>query len=87
VLLGAIGLGRTWFGIGLVLSYGLGMAATLTAAGLLLVVLRDRLENSRLANALRGRSNRLATATPLLTAALVLVVGIGLAVRSLTGTV
>jgi ABC-type nickel/cobalt efflux system permease component RcnA len=43
VLLGAIGLGRTWFGVGLVLSYGFGMAGTLTAAGLLLVGLRDRL--------------------------------------------
>ena len=37
VLLGAIALGRTWFGITLVLCYGIGMAATLTAAGILLV--------------------------------------------------
>ena len=48
VLLGAIGLGRTWFGVGLVLSYGVGMAATLTAAGLLLVGLRDRLDRVRI---------------------------------------
>ena len=42
ILLSAIALGRTWFGIVLVLSYGLGMAATLTAAGLVLVTVRDR---------------------------------------------
>ena len=30
VLLGAIALGRTWFGVVLVVAYGLGMAATLT---------------------------------------------------------
>lgn len=43
VLLGAINLGRTWFGVALVLCYGLGMAGTLTAAGLLLVSVRDRI--------------------------------------------
>src|SRR5215468_4324205 len=42
ILLGAIGLGRTAFGILLVLGYGLGMAATLTAAGFALVLLRRR---------------------------------------------
>ncbi len=42
VLLGAIALGRTWFGILLIVAYGLGMAATLTAAGLLLLRLRAR---------------------------------------------
>lgn len=46
VLLGAIALGRTTFGILLVLGYGLGMAATLTAAGILLVRLRDRLDSA-----------------------------------------
>jgi hypothetical protein len=42
VLLGAIALGRTWFGVLLIVAYGLGMAATLTAAGLVLLRLRDR---------------------------------------------
>ncbi len=37
VLLGAIALARIWFGIVLVLAYGLGMAATLTVAGMLLL--------------------------------------------------
>ncbi len=42
VLLGAVGLGRTAFGVLLVLAYGAGMAAMLTAAGLVLVRMRDR---------------------------------------------
>ncbi|WP_434445279.1 nickel/cobalt transporter [Lentzea sp. E54] len=79
VLLGAIALGRTWFGVVLVLAYGLGMAATLTAAGLLLVSLRDRF-GPRLA-----RFRRVADFSPLGTAALVMLVGAGLATRALAG--
>ncbi|GAA0233124.1 hypothetical protein GCM10010492_34920 [Saccharothrix mutabilis subsp. mutabilis] len=78
VLLGAAALGRTWFGVVLVLGYGLGMAATLTTVGLLLVKLRDRLST---VERLRDRF----TALPALTAGLVLIVGTGLAVRSLLG--
>src|SRR6185437_14896401 len=44
VLLGAIALGRLWLGLVLVVLYGVGMAATLTGAGLLLVRARGRLE-------------------------------------------
>ncbi|MFC3689193.1 hypothetical protein [Aquipuribacter hungaricus] len=55
VLLGAIALGRTVFGVLLVLAYGLGMAGVLTALGLLLVHGRARLE--RLAPA-AGRAPR-----------------------------
>lgn len=79
VLLGAIALGRTWFGVVLVLAYGLGMAVMLTAAGLLLVSLRDRV-GPRLA-----RFRGFADFTPLGTAALVMLVGIGLATRALAG--
>ncbi|MFI1452277.1 hypothetical protein [Streptomyces roseus] len=43
VLLGAVAVGRTALGILLVIGYGLGMATTLTLAGLLLVRLRDRI--------------------------------------------
>ncbi len=57
--------------------YGLGMAATLAAAGLLLVSVRDRF-GLRLA-----RFRRCADFTPLGTAAPVMVVGVGLATRSL----
>jgi ABC-type nickel/cobalt efflux system permease component RcnA len=82
VLLGAIALGRTWFGVLLVLGYGVGMAATLTLVGILLVRLRDRFD--RLPR-LRHRLTRLRNWTPALTATLVLVVGLGLAARSAAG--
>jgi ABC-type nickel/cobalt efflux system permease component RcnA len=78
VLLGAVALGRTWFGVLLVVGYGLGMAATLTAVGLLLARLRDRLAA---VERLRDRF----TALPTITAAFVLVVGVGLAVRAGSG--
>ncbi|MDX8050995.1 High-affinity nickel-transporter [Lentzea sp. BCCO 10_0798] len=76
VLLGAVALGRTWFGVLLVLGYGLGMATTLTFVGLLLVRLRDRLAA---VERIRDRF----TALPAITAGLVLVVGLGLTARAL----
>jgi ABC-type nickel/cobalt efflux system permease component RcnA len=82
VLLGAIALSRTVFGAALVLTYGLGMAGTLTTVGLLLVRLGDRA--GHLANGpLLARVRRIAPYTALLTAALVLVVGLGMMARSL----
>lgn len=81
VLLGAVALGRTWFGVLLVLAYGLGMAATLTLAGLLLVGLHHRLHR-RISPRIGHWTTRLATLTPVLTAALVLVVGAVLTVRA-----
>lgn len=86
VLLGAIGLGRSWFGIALVLCYGLGMAAALTLAGLLLVTLRDRMARSAVSDRWRDRCARVNAALPTMTAVLVLVVGVGLAVRSFLGS-
>lgn len=85
VLLAAIALGRTAFGVLLVLAYGLGMAATLTVAGLVLVRLRDRLGRR---SGARWRpvawvTSRWAGAVPFATAGLVIVVGVGLAARSL----
>lgn len=82
VLLGAVALGRTAFGAGLVVAYGIGMAGTLTAVGLLLVRLGDR------AGKLAARPGfallrRCAPYTALLTALLVLLVGLGLMARSL----
>lgn len=82
VLLGSIALGRTLFGVFLVFAYGLGMAVTLTAVGLLLVKLRMRLDEFE-----SSKSNKVATtitaALPLFTAVLVLLVGIGLVARGL----
>ncbi|TFI19919.1 nickel transporter [Streptomyces sp. 4R-3d] len=87
VLLGAVALGRTAFGVLLVLGYGLGMAGTLTLAGLLLVRLRDRVERStRAAAATRWKGLRkLARWGPVATSALVLLVGVGLTLRAATG--
>jgi len=86
VLLASIGLGRTVFGVALVLAYGLGMAATLTGAGFLLVRMRARLE--RRAADLRARRwiTRLVASAPVLTASLVLLVGLALVVRGLVLT-
>lgn len=87
VLLGAVALGRTAFGVLLVLGYGLGMAGTLTLAGLLLVRLRDRVERStRAAAATRWKGlRRLARWGPVATSALVLLVGVGLTLRAASG--
>ena len=86
VLLSAIALGRTWFGIVLVVGYGIGMAATLTAAGILLVKVRDRFADrmSRAGGAAGTFARRWGRAIPYVTATLVLIVGVGLAVRSVS---
>jgi nickel/cobalt transporter (NicO) family protein len=87
VLLAAIGLGRTGFGIVLVIAYGVGMAATLTGAGLLLLLVQRRVATAtvgRLSARLNGVVSRLQTATPTATAALITIVGMGIAVRAAT---
>lgn len=83
VMLGAIALGRTVFGVLLVLAYGLGMAGTLTAVGLLLVHARQRLDRVGAGGRVSTTAVRLRTWLPLFTAALVLVVGVGLVLRGL----
>jgi ABC-type nickel/cobalt efflux system permease component RcnA len=78
VLLGATAMGRAWFGVALVIAYGLGMAATLVGAGLLLARARHRLE-------LRGGSARLmryAAVIPIATAAVVTGSGLWLVARA-----
>jgi len=82
VLLGAVGLGRTAFGVLLVVAYGVGMAAMLTAAGLVLVRVRDRW-----ASRPRRTLARLSALAPTGTAALVLCVGLGLAGRAMLGVI
>jgi nickel/cobalt exporter len=90
VLLGAIGLGRTMFGLLLVLAYGVGMAGTLTLAGLLLLRLRDRF-GARLAarfSRAPGRAalaRRIVATLPSATAGAVLLLGAGIAVRAVAG--
>jgi ABC-type nickel/cobalt efflux system permease component RcnA len=82
VLLGAIALGRIWFGVLLVTVYGLGMAATLAGAGVLLVRARsgfDRLLGSARRNRLLLASSRL---VPSATGVFITAVGLYLAARS-----
>jgi len=76
VLLGAIALGRAWFGVILVVAYGVGMAATLTAAGLLLVRASGAIEHR-----MKGRLGSLAGALPKLTAAAIIAGGLFLAFK------
>ena len=83
VLLGTIALGRTAFGVSLVIAYGFGLALTLTLAGLFLVPLRDRAERLRINRRLR-RAGPVLDALPVITAVLVVGVGVLLAVRSLS---
>ena len=83
VLLGAVALGRTVFGVLLVLAYGLGMAGVLTAVGLLLVHGRARLDRLSPRGDLAGATRTLRRVLPTVTACLVVVVGLSLVVRSL----
>lgn len=85
VLLSAIALGRTIFGIVLVVGYGVGMAGTLTLAGVLLVRVRDRYQGrvGEQPGRLRALAQRWTKWAPYLTAGLVFVVGLGLALRSI----
>ncbi|MBV6700913.1 nickel transporter [Kitasatospora aureofaciens] len=80
ILLGAVALGRTSFGVLLVLGYGLGMALALTAAGLLLSGTTTRL--ATLTTARLPSLRRYAPYASLATALVVLAVGLGLALRS-----
>jgi ABC-type nickel/cobalt efflux system permease component RcnA len=80
VLLGATALGRVWFGVLLVVAYGLGMAAALVAAGALLVRARPRLDAWARGP---GRLGVAVRALPVLTAGGLLLGGLSLAARSL----
>jgi len=78
VLLGGIALGRAWFGVALVLAYGLGMAATLTGVGLLLAHLRNRMDR-RLDLPAASLLARLGRVLPAVTASVIVLVGVALA--------
>jgi nickel/cobalt exporter len=83
VLLGAIALGRAWFGAVLVVAYGAGMAATLTGAGLLVLHARDALDRRLVglrSSRLAGMAGRL---VPVGTAVVIVSVGAYLSLRGL----
>ena len=85
VFLGATGLGHPWFGVALVVAFGVGMATTLAVAGLLVMRLRHRAE-SRLHARPGSRLAPLLRLAPLVTASAVVVLGAVVAVRGLSGT-
>lgn len=82
VLLGAIALGRTWFGLLLVVAYGLGMAAMLTGAGLLLVRARNLFDRRRAGRAPSPRLLAVGRLIPLATSAVIVVAGLTVAARA-----
>ena len=85
VFLGATGLGHPWFGVALVVAFGVGMATTLAAVGLLVMRLRERAE-SRLRARPSSRLAPLLRLAPLVTASAVVVLGTVVALRGLSGT-
>ena len=81
VLLGAIALGRTWFGAFLVLAYGVGMSLSLVAAGLLLIRVRTRVDRFLSTRGGQRMSGVLVVA-PIVTATFVVAGGIWIAARA-----
>jgi len=80
VLLGAVALGHAWFGVLLVLAYGVGMAGTLTGVGLLLVRARRTVDRRRAATT-PGWPARAGRFMPLATASLIVAVGLVVAAQ------
>ena len=82
ILLSSIVAGRPAFGFVLVVAFGLGMAAVMTAIGLAVVFGRERIERASDSPGLR----RLAAAAPLGGALVVLAVGLVLTAQALAGS-
>ena len=82
ILLGSIVAGRPAFGFVLVVAFGLGMAAVMTAIGLAVVHGRARIERASAS----PRLQRLAAAAPLAAAVMVLGVGLFLTAQAVVGS-
>lgn len=84
VLVGAAAMGKAWFGLLLVLAYGIGLALTLTAAGFAVVRLGTAM-NRLVDRGSRWSAGRavtlLRTATPLMSALVVVALGVGLVLK------
>ena len=78
ILLGAIASGRSAFGVVLVVAFGLGMAAVMTAVGLALIFARGRIDGL----ATDSLFGRLRTWMPLAAACLVLGIGLYLTMQA-----
>ncbi|KAB2347232.1 HoxN/HupN/NixA family nickel/cobalt transporter [Actinomadura rudentiformis] len=85
VLIGAAAIGRAWFGVVLVLAYGVGLALTLILVGLFVMgtgrALASRLSDSSARPRLLRRVS--ARALPVATSLAVVLLGLGLMLRSL----
>ncbi|BCY07069.1 nickel/cobalt transporter [Actinoplanes sp. L3-i22] len=82
VLLGAAALGRAWYGVLLVLAYGIGLAATLTGVGFALAHWGERLRAAG-----SGRWSAVLTRRlPVATAAVIVVVGLGMTLLAAPST-
>ncbi len=82
VFLGALAVGHPWFGVALVVAFGLGMATTLAVVGVLVMRLRERVER-RLVRRPGARVSVLLTVLPVLTAVTVTGLGLLLALKGM----
>jgi ABC-type nickel/cobalt efflux system permease component RcnA len=80
VLLGAVALGRAWYGVLLVLAYGIGLAAALIGIGFVLAHWGERLHRVRSGRWTRFLTHRL----PAVTASVIVLVGVGMTVLATT---
>jgi nickel/cobalt transporter (NicO) family protein len=80
VLLAAIALHRVAFGMALIVAFSIGLAATITAIGLLAVLARRAFSRARL-------DGPVIRALPAISAAVIVVVGLAIAVRAVPGVV
>ena len=78
LLLSAIAIGRVGFGLSLVLAFSLGLAAVLTALGLLLIYAKQRFEKLQL-----PKPQRLLTILPALSGFLISLIGLGITTQAL----
>lgn len=83
VLLAAVTLGRVWLGLGLVIAYGVGLALTLIAAGLLMAVLEARFRQLSIVTT-NGRVAAAIRVLPFASAAVLIGGGLLVAVRALS---
>jgi ABC-type nickel/cobalt efflux system permease component RcnA len=79
LLLAAVALNKTAFGLALVVAFSLGLAATLSAIGFALLYARSRLPQG-------SRSARWVRVVPLASAAVIVLVGLALCFGAVTGT-
>jgi ABC-type nickel/cobalt efflux system permease component RcnA len=84
VFLGALALGHPWFGVLLVVFFGLGMALTLGVVGLAVLRLRATVEQ-RFAGRAGSRLATVVRLVPVLTAVCIVTLGLSVALKGISG--